>query len=159
MLISHEWGGFNRREEILEQAFLSAETSFGNYRWLTIAQDAQASLNLSPLHSPDIPWWHSAKSYLRGSSGSNFFNASVISLAVFQSEDFLLVSPRHLEILAMWVSRGMINFEGEILSQIPKSISLVRTIHLRNRFRRLHALPLSGDGKNCFSPFGLIFLP
>jgi hypothetical protein len=47
----------------------------------------------------------------------------------------------------MWVSSGTISFAGETRVHWPKSTPPVRTIQRRNRFSRLHALPLDGLGK------------
>jgi len=37
--------------------------------------------------------------------------------------------------------------DGGTVVQIPMSIASFRTIHRRNRFSRLHALPADGRGK------------
>ena len=123
----------------------------GNY-CVEKKQEEQIVVYFLPLQRPDIPWWQSAKSYFRGSRGSIFLRAPVISSAAFQSDDTLVVNPRQRAIRAMWVSRGIINFEGAILSQMPISTSFFLTIHLRKRFIRLHALPFRGEGNSCTSP-------
>jgi len=47
----------------------------------------------------------------------------------------------------------MINFDGGIFVQIPRSIpSPFRTIHFRNRFRRLQVLPDLGEGRKNRTP-------
>jgi len=45
------------------------------------------------------------------------------------------------------VSSGTISFDAGTFDQIPRSIASWRTIHRRNRFSRLHALPVDGRGK------------
>jgi hypothetical protein len=45
------------------------------------------------------------------------------------------------------VSSGTISRDGETLLQTPRSIASARTIHRRNRLRRLQALPADGLGK------------
>jgi hypothetical protein len=74
----------------------------------------------SPLHKPEIPRWQRAKSYFKGSSGSNVLSDSVISCAAFQSVEALFVKPKHLEIFAMCVSRGIISLDGSMLFQMPR---------------------------------------
>ena len=50
----------------------------------------------------------------------------------------------------MWVSSGMISFEGLTPDHPPGSTASARTIHRRKRFSLLQALPLAGMGRRLF---------
>jgi hypothetical protein len=46
-----------------------------------------------------------------------------------------------------WVSSGTISFAAGTFVQTPRSKASWRTIHRRNRFSRLQALPVDARGK------------
>src|SRR3972149_84812 len=104
------------------------------------------------LHTPEMPLWQRAKSYLSGSLGSSLLRLSVISTAIFQSGVFLFVSPRQSETRFMWVSKGITSLEGGISFHIPKSMSFLRTIHLKKRHALFLGLFALGDAKRSFKP-------
>jgi hypothetical protein len=78
---------------------------------------------------------------------SNSFNFLVSSTAVNQSVCLRLINPNLLPTLSTCTSQGQINSEDGIVFQIPKStpqLSL-RTIHLKNIFKRLQVDFCNGD--------------
>src|SRR5690606_18714831 len=81
-----------------------------------------------------------AKSYLTGSSGSNFLSCVVNSTAVCQSVCFLVTRPSLRATRSTCTSHGHIRRDGETERHNPKStpLSSLRTIHRRNMFSRLH---------------------
>lgn len=94
-----------------------------------------------------IPRRVSEKSYRTGSSGAIVLNAQVISRTVFISACLRVVSRRAHPIRYRWVSRGARSLAGGTPSHPPGSTASLRTIQRKNRFIRLHALPVSGEGR------------
>lgn len=74
-------------------------------------------------------------------------NDAVIDAAIFHPGDVYGVSLRHRPRRITWVSSGTTSRDGGSRVHTPKSIASRRTIHLRNRFSRLQALPADGRGK------------
>ena len=62
------------------------------------------------------------------------------------------VSRRQRPTRMTWVSSGTISREGDTWDQTPISTASRRTIHRRNRFRRLQALPADGREKKYATP-------
>lgn len=91
--------------------------------------------------------WQSEKSNLTGSTGSIRRSDAVIEAAILHPGEVYAVSPRHRPRRITCVSSGTTSRAGATRVQIPRSISSRRTIHLRNRLSRLHALPADGRGK------------
>src|SRR5258705_3666897 len=86
-----------------------------------------------------MPNPNKAKSYVTGSSLSNFFSSFVNSKAACQSTIFLLSKLKCLATLATCTSTGQISCAGEIFFHIPKSTPFLslRTIHLKYIFNLL----------------------
>jgi len=72
---------------------------------------------------------------------------AVISAAIRHPGVVYVVRRRQRPSRTMCVSSGTISFEGGTRVHRPKSTPSCRTIQRRNRFNRLHALPLDGFGK------------
>jgi len=97
-----------------------------------------------------IPKRVKAKSYRIGSSGANFRNARVISMAVRMFAFLRLVRFRRREARCMCMSKGMISFDGGTMCHPPGSTRSSRTIQRKKRFNFLQALPFWGRGRREF---------
>src|SRR5690606_8664494 len=97
--------------------------------------------------SPSTPRPNKAKSYFTGSLASSRLRFSVSSTAVFQLTFSERINPRRRATRSTCTSHGQTRSLGLILLHIPKStpIPSLRTIHLRNMFRRLQAEFCSGE--------------
>ena len=115
------------------------------------SQDLQVLRNL-PVQFSMMPMRDKAKSYLTGSAGSIFLKLSVISIAAFIDNVFLLYRPNILHSLAICVSTGTTSFDLSIDFQRPKSTSSLRTIQRKNIFNLLQTLPLEGLDKRNWKP-------
>jgi hypothetical protein len=70
-----------------------------------------------------------------------------MSLAIFQPGLVYRVKRRQRPTRTMCVSSGTTSADAGTRVQTPRSSASRRTIHRRNRFSRLHALPVEGRGK------------
>ena len=94
-----------------------------------------------------MPTWQSEKSNRTGSAGSIARSEAVMSAAIRQPGDVYVVSRRQRPSRMTCVSSGTISLPAGIAVHAPRSTASRRTIHRRNRLRRLHALPAEGRGK------------
>ena len=99
-----------------------------------------------------IPRWHNAKSYFTGSDASKRRKHAVMSSAMRHPGVEYRVRRRHRPTRITCVSSGMMSCDGATSVQTPRSSLSRRTIHRRNRLRRLHALPADGRGKKYRTP-------
>src|SRR5690606_41414224 len=101
--------------------------------------------------SPVTPIPNNAKTYVTGSSGSNFRKFNVSSKAVRQPPPGRWMRHSLRATRSTCTSQGQINWCGLIFFQRPKSTPLwsFRTIHRRNIFNLLQAELRSGAGM-CF---------